>query len=150
MKPVKLVVLACLCGVAVSASAKDKESLKDRLKDQAVQMVISEMSTNELNEVASFFGSVSEKYKPTFEKFWTDFGESKDRMAVLVDYLPKAEEAYADAKAMKVPAKFAAKKEEYLNKFDQILSTVKLSAAMLGVKRPEKAAKAKKEAKNEK
>ena len=145
MKAMKPVVLACLCGVAAVASAKDKDSLKSRLKEQAVQMAMSMMPTNELNEAAGFFGPVSKKYKPTFEKFWADFKSSKDRLAVLSDYLPKAEAAYADAKAMKVPEKYVAKKNEYLDKFDQFLSTVKMSAAALGVK-----GKAKKETKNEK
>ena len=145
MKTMRLVMLVCLCGAAVSAPAKDKESLKSRLKEQAVQMAMSMMPTNELNEAAGFFGPVSKKYKPTFEKFWTDFKSSKDRLAVLSDYLPKAEEAYADAKAMKVPEKYAAKKEAYLDKFDQFLSAVKMSAAALGVK-----GKAKEEAKDEK
>ena len=130
MKTMRLVVLVCLCGAAVSAPAKDKESLKSRLKEQAVQMAMSMMPTNELNEAAGFFGPVSKKYKPTFEKFWADFKSSKDRLAVLSDYLPKAEEAYADAKAMKVPAKYEAEKAEYIKMASAFVTMLRLSSAL--------------------
>ena len=136
MKATKIVVLMCLCGVASVASAKD--SLKDQLKAHAEQAVLSMLPTNAVNEAAGFFGPVTKKYLPTFEKFRAEFRTTTNKLSVVERYLPKAKEAYAEAKAMKIPEKYAAKKEEYLKMFDKFLSAVDMAVAAFGTKMAEK------------
>ena len=132
MKAMKTVVLMCLCGVASVASAKD--SLKDQLKAHAEQAVMAMLPTNAVNEAAGFFGPVTKKYLPVFEKFTAEYQSATNKFAVVEQYLPKAKAAYAEAKAMKIPEKYAAKKEEYLKMFDRFLSAVDMAVAAFGTK----------------
>ena len=132
MKAMKIVVLMCLCGVASVASAKD--SLKDQLKAHAEQAVMSMLPTNAVNEAAGFFGPVTKKYLPVFEKFQAEYKSATNKFAVVEQYLPKAKEAYAEAKAMKIPEKYVAKKAEYLKMFDRFISAVDVAVVAFGTK----------------
>ena len=132
MKAMKTVVLMCLCGVASVASAKD--SLKDQLKAHAEQAVMSMLPTNAVNEAAGFFGPVTKKYLPVFEKFQAEYKSATNKFAVVEQYLPKAKEAYAEAKAMKIPEKYVAKKAEYLKMFDRFISAVDVAVVAFGTK----------------
>ena len=139
MKATKIVVLMCLCGVASVASAK--ESLKDQLKAHAEQAVMSMLPTNAVNEAAGFFGPVTKKYLPVFEKFQAEYKSATNKFAVVEQYLPKAKEAYAEAKAMKIPEKYAAKKAEYLKMFDRFISAVDVAVVAFGTKLADKEGK---------
>ena len=139
MKAMKNVVLMCLCGVASVASAKD--SLKDQLKAHAEQAVMSMLPTNAVNEAAGFFGPVTKKYLPVFEKFQAEYKSATNKFAVVEQYLPKAKEAYAEAKAMKIPEKYAAKKAEYLKMFDRFISAVDVAVVAFGTKLADKEGK---------
>ena len=139
MKVTKIVVLMCLCGVAPVASAKD--SLKAQLKAHAEQAVLSMLPTNAVNEAAGFFGPVTKKYLPVFEKFQAEYQSATNKFAVVEQYLPKAKAAYAEAKAMKIPEKYAAKKAEYLKMFDKFLSAVDVAVVTFGTKMADKEGK---------
>ena len=139
MKAMKIVVLMCLCGVASVASAKD--SLKDQLKAHAEQAVMSMLPTNAVNEAAGFFGPVTKKYLPVFEKFQAEYKSATNKFAVVEQYLPKAKEAYAEAKSMKIPEKYVAKKAEYLKMFDRFLSAADVAVVAFGTKLADKEGK---------
>ena len=139
MKAMKIVVMMCLCVVASVASAKD--SLKDQLKARAEQAVLSMLPTNAVNEAAGFFGPVTKKYLPVFEKFQAEYKSATNKFAVFEQYLPKAKKAYAEAKAMKIPEKYAAKKAEYLKMFDRFISAVDVAVVAFGTKLADKEGK---------
>ena len=135
MRAMKTIVLMCLCGMASVAPAKD--SLKARLKAHAEQAVMAMLPTNAVNEAAGFFGPVTKKYLPVFEKFQAEYKSATNKFSVVEQYLPKAKEAYTEAKAMKIPEKYAAKKAEYLEMFDKFLSAVDMAVVAFGTKMTE-------------
>ena len=124
--------VVALLAVAVVRPVEAKPSLKEQLKANAEKMAMEMLPTNAVNEAAGFFGPVTKKYLPTFNAFQKEFKAAKDKLPVVEKYLPKAREAYAEAKAMKVPVKYVAKKDEYLKMFDQFLSAVSFSVAAFG------------------
>ena len=128
MRAMKTIVLMCLCGVASVAPAKD--SLKARLKAHAEQAVMAMLPTNAVNEAAGFFGPVTKKYLPVFEKFQAEYKSATNKFSVVEQYL-------AEAKAMKIPEKCAAEKAEYLARFDKVLSAVDMAVVAFGTKMTE-------------
>ena len=117
MRAMKTIVLMCLCGVASVAPAKD--SLKARLKAHAEQAVMAMLPTNAVNEAAGFFGPVTKKYLPVFEKFQAEYKSATNKFSVVEQYLPKA------------------KKAEYLAMFDKFLSAVDMAVVAFGTKMTE-------------
>ena len=87
MRAMKTIVLMCLCGVASVAPAKD--SLKARLKAHAEQAVMAMLPTNAVNEAAGFFGPVTKKYLPVFEKFQAEYKSATNKVSVVEQYLPR-------------------------------------------------------------
>ena len=83
-----------------------------------------------LNKVAGFFGPVTKKYLPTVNKFQDEYLKAPKKREVIVKYLPQAEAALADAKAMKVPARFEKEKQDYLLMAQTFLTVVKFSTTM--------------------
>ena len=81
MRAMKTIVLMCLCGVASVAPAKD--SLKARLKAHAEQAVMAMLPTNAVNEAAGFFGPVTKKYLPVFEKFQAEYKSASNKFSVV-------------------------------------------------------------------
>jgi len=122
---VKLVVMLGMCGAAMVAAAKP--TFKEQLKAQSEQMLVSMLPTNAVHEAMGFFGPVTKKYMPEFQKFNDEYLASTNKMAVVEKYLPKAQCAYNDACAMKVPAKYEAKKQEYLKLFSRFLTAAQMA-----------------------
>lgn len=83
-----------------------------------------------LYRAQGFFGPVVKKYQPTFQRFQTEFQAAKNKRAVIEKYLPDAESALADARAMKVPSKYEAEKAEYLRLADAFMSALRFSVAL--------------------
>ena len=129
MKVAKTVVLMGLC-CAAALTASAGKSLKETLRANAEQMAMSMLPTNAVNEAAGFFAPVTKKYLPTFERFCGEYRASKDKLAVVEKYLP-------EAKAMKVPAKYVAKKDEYLRMFDKFIAAVDVAVAAFESNRKE-------------
>lgn len=136
MKVAKTVVLMGLC-CAAALTASAGKSLKEALRANAEQMAMSMLPTNAVNEAAGFFVPVTKKYLPTFERFCGEYRASKDKLAVVEKYLPKAKAAYGEAKAMKVPAKYVAKKDEYLRMFNEFIAAVDVAVAAFESNRKE-------------
>ena len=96
------------------------------------QLAMSLLPTNVMNEAAGFFGPVSKRYMPVFERFGEEYETSSDKMAVIAKYLPQAEAALAEAKKMRVPPRFEAEKAKYIRLFDVVMASARLSVRLSG------------------
>ena len=118
----KIVLAAAFLGFALSAfSAPPVE-----------QLAMSLLPTNVLNEAAGFFGPVTKRYMPVFEKFGAEYEASSDKIAVIAKYLPQAESALAEAKKMRVPPRFESEKAKYIRLFDVVMASARLSVRLSG------------------
>ena len=97
---------------------------------RAEQMALAMLPQDKFNEAAGFFGPVSKKYLPTFQKFQAEYLAAKEKLPVLRKYMPDAEAAFADAKAMKVPARYEAKKAEYVKMLEGFMGVLRWSMAL--------------------
>ena len=98
------------------------------------QLAMSLLPTNVLNEAAGFFGPVTKRYMPVFEKFGAEYEASKDKVGVIAKYLPQAEKALAEAKKMRVPPRFKAEKANYIRLFDVVMTSARLAVHLSGGK----------------
>lgn len=98
------------------------------------QLAMSLLPTNVLNEAAGFFGPVTKRYMPVFERFGAEYEASPDKMTVIAKYLPQAEAALAEAKKMRVPPRFEAEKAKYIRLFDMVMASARLSVRLSGLK----------------
>ena len=96
------------------------------------QLAMSLLPTNVLNEAAGFFGPVTKRYMPVFEKFGAEYEASSDKIAVIAKYLPQAESALAEAKKMRVPPRFESEKAKYIRLFDVVMASARLSVRLSG------------------
>ena len=94
---------------------------------RAEQMALAMLPQDKFNEAAGFFGPVSKKYLPTFQKFQREYLAAREKLPVLRKYMPDAEAALADAKAMKVPARYEAKKAEYVKMLEGFMGAFRWS-----------------------
>ena len=136
---VRCVLIAVLSAIAVAASgattaagtaAKPKEvkatGMAARIEAMAEKLVPQE----KLNKAMGFFGPVTKKYLPVFKQFNTEYLAATKKMPVIVKYVPEAENALAEAKAMKVPAKYEAEKAEYIKMASAFVTMLRLSTAL--------------------
>ena len=98
------------------------------------QLAMSLLPTNVLNEAAGFFGPVTKRYMPVFERFGAEYEASPDKMTVIAKYLPQAEAALAEAKNMRVSPRFEAEKAKYIRLFDMVMASARLSVRLSGLK----------------
>ncbi|MBQ3341933.1 MAG: hypothetical protein IJG84_08585 [Kiritimatiellae bacterium] len=98
------------------------------------QLAMSLLPTNVLNEAAGFFGPVTKRYMPVFERFGAEYEASPDKMTVIAKYLPQAEAALAEAKNMRVSPRFEAEKAKYIRLFDVVMASARLSVRLSGLK----------------
>jgi len=99
---------------------------------RAEQMALAVMPQEKFNEAAGFFGPVAKKYLPTFNRFRRDYEAAPEKLPVVAKYLPSAEAALADARAMKVPPKYEAKKAEYLKMIDAFMGVLRMTLKFAG------------------
>ena len=98
------------------------------------QLTMSLLPTNVMNEAAGFFGPVTKKYMPVFERFGAEYEAASDKLPVIAKYLPQAESALAEAKRMRVPLRFEAEKAKYIRLFDMVLASARMSVRFAGLK----------------
>ena len=79
-----------------------------------------------VNAAVGFFAPVAKKYMPEFESFSAAYETAADKTAVVARYLPTADKAMAEARAMSVPAKYEQEKARYLQIFDAALVAAKM------------------------
>ena len=138
MTRVILLALPALAVSAIAASAKapaaksaapskPTAAAKQSLCERALEALV---PADIANEAAGFFGPVSKKYMPQFEAFERAYAESPDKVAVVAKYLPVAEQALAEARQMRVPARYEQTKSKYILLFDSALKAAKLTVKM--------------------
>ena len=117
--PLVVVLLSSLPSPALDAAA-----LKAACAAKVEQLATKMLPEKELNEMLGFFGPVSKKYLPVFNRFNTEYLDGTNKIATVRKYLPQANAALAEAKAMKVPARYEAKKADYISKLETFLKLV--------------------------
>ncbi len=83
-----------------------------------------------IDHIAGFFGPVTKRYMPTFEKFNDEYLAAKDKIPVVKKYLPEAEKALGEARQMRVPQRYEAEKAKYIKSFEVLLASAKLSVKL--------------------
>ena len=124
MKKFALTLFVLMAGMA---SAVDTAALKSACADKLEQLAEKMIPQKELNEAMGFFGPVTKKYLPVFNRFNDEYLSGSNKIAVVKKYLPKADAALAEATAMKIPAKYEQQKAGYLQKARAFLTLVKLT-----------------------
>lgn len=124
MKKFALTLFVLMAGMA---SAVDTAALKSACADKLEQLAEKMIPQKELNEAMGFFGPVTKKYLPVFNRFNDEYLSGSNKIAVVKKYLPKADAALAEAMEMKIPAKYEQQKAGYLQKARAFLTLVKLT-----------------------
>ena len=94
--------------------------------ERAAAAVVAKYSQQELREVMGFFAPVVKKWRPTAEKFGSEYTASTNRTAVISRYLPKARQALEDARRMRLPPKYEPQREKYLTVAEALYMTISL------------------------
>ena len=124
MKEIALTLFVLMAGMA---SAVDTAALKSACAAKLEQLAEKMVPKKELNEAMGFFGPVTKKYLPVFNRFNDEYLSGSNKIAVVKKYLPKADAALAEATAMKIPPKYEQQKAGYLQKARAFLTLVKLT-----------------------
>jgi len=123
----RLPLLLLLAVFSLTAECVDTAALKAKCADTVEQLAQSMIPKEKLNKAMGFFGPVTKKYLPVFNTFNAEYQKSTNKIATIRKYLPQADSALAEAKAMKVPAKYEAEKAEYIQMAEGFLMMVKLT-----------------------
>ena len=113
---------------SLSAAALDKAAVKAACADKMEQLAMRMLPQEKFNRALGFFGPVTKRYMPVFERFNETYLASTNKMAVIRQYLPKARAAVDEAKAMKIPAKYEQEKAEYIRMAEAFLTVMNLTA----------------------
>jgi len=114
----------------LGGEAVDTAALKAKCANKVERLAQAMLPQEKLNRAMGFFGPVTKKYLPVFNAFNAEYLASQNKMAVVKKYLPKADAALAEAKAMKVPAKYEAEKAEYVQMAESFLMMAKLTVRL--------------------
>ena len=124
----RLLLLTAVLQLSLPSPAVDAAALKAACAAKVEQLAERMLPEKELNEMLGFFGPVSKKYLPVFKQFNTEYLDGTNKLATVKKYLPQANAALAEAKAMKVPARYEAKKASYISKLETFLKLVNFTA----------------------
>ena len=97
---------AILAAACFAAPAVDATALKQKAAARLERLAEKMMPKKDLDEMLGFFGPVTKKYMPAFQQFNAEYLAGTNKLATVKKYLPKANSALNEAKAMKVPAKY--------------------------------------------
>lgn len=111
--------------VAPKAAETKATSAKPSKYEQMLKMMLPQ---EKLDQAAVMFAPVALKYMPVAEQFRGEFAQSKDKRAVIVKYMPQAESALAEAKAMEVPPELANDKADFIRTVDALIKVMKFAA----------------------
>ena len=124
------VVLGFVSAAALAAPVSAK-SASTQVASSKFELLAQKMLPEEkVNRAAGFFGPVVKKYLPTFQKFQQEYATATGKRAIIEKYLPDAQNALAEAKVMKVPAKYEQEKAEYIQMCSAFLSVLNVSLAV--------------------
>ena len=123
-------VFCCAIGISLtlSAAALDKASLKAACVDKVEQLAQKMLPQEKFNRALGFFGPVTKKYMPVFERFNGEYLTSTNKMAIVRKYLPQAWSALDEAKAMRIPVKYEKEKADYIKMGEAFLMVLNLTA----------------------
>ena len=123
------VVLCLALGLQAGAeAAKSPKTVKATgLAARLEQVAYAMLPEEKLNRAMGFFGPVTKKYLPVFNQFQKEYNVAEKKLPVIAKYAPQAEKALADAKEMKVPAKYEAEKAEYVKMAEGFVMMLKMS-----------------------
>lgn len=91
------------------------------------RMAMSLFPQEKIDHVAGFFGPVTKKYLPAFDRFNDEYLAARDKMPVIKKYLPQAEAALEEARRMRVPPRYEAEKAQYIKTFEMLLASARFS-----------------------
>ena len=120
----RLLFLTAVLLLSLPSPAIDAAALKAACAAKVEQLAERMLPEKEVNEMLGFFGPVSKKYLPVFKQFNTEYLDGTNKIATVKKYLPQANAALAEAKTMKVPARYEAKKAAYISKLETFLKLV--------------------------
>lgn len=113
---------------SLSSAALDKAAIKAACVDKMEQLAMRMLPQEKFDRALGFFGPVTKKYMPVFQRFNETYLASSNKMAVVRQYLPQARSAVDEAKAMKIPAKYEQEKAEYIRMAEAFLTVMNLTA----------------------
>ena len=119
---------AALALVSLTSQALDKAALKTAFANKVEALAEKMLPQKEVDEMMGFFGPVTKKYLPVFKSFNTEYLSGTNKLATVRKYLPQADAALAEARAMRIPPKYEPQKATYLKRLEAFLSIVKLMA----------------------
>ena len=119
---------AILAAACFAAPAVDATALKQKAAARLERLAEKMMPKKDLDEMLGFFGPVTKKYLPVFKSFNTEYLSGTNKLATVRKYLPKADAALAEARAMRIPPKYETQKETYLKRLETFLTVVKFTA----------------------
>ena len=119
---------AALALVSLTAPALDKAALKTAFANKVEALAEKMLPQKEVDEMMGFFGPVTKKYLPVFKSFNTEYLSGTNKLATVRKYLPQADAALAEARAMRIPPKYETQKATYLKRLETFLTVVKFTA----------------------
>lgn len=124
----RIVCLVLTLLAAGPAAALDKAAIKAACVDKMEQLAQKMLPQEKLDRALGFFGPVTKKYMPVFQKFNDEYLASTNKMATVRKYLPRARSALDEAKAMKIPAKYEQEKADYIRMGEAFLAVMNFTA----------------------
>ena len=124
----RVLLAAALAFVSLTSPALDKAALKTAFANKVEALAEKMLPQKEVDEMMGFFGPVTKKYLPVFKSFNTEYLSGTNKLATVRKYLPKADAALAEARAMRIPPKYETQKETYLKRLETFLTVVKFTA----------------------
>jgi len=109
------------------ARAADAAALKAACANKIERLAAAMVPQEKMNRAMGLFGPVTKKYQPVFNRFNAEYQASANKIATVKKYLPKADAALKEARAMKIPAKYEKEKAEYIQMAEAFLMMVKLT-----------------------
>ena len=114
--------------VSLTAPALDKAALKTAFANKVEALAEKMLPQKDVDEMMGFFGPVTKKYLPVFKSFNTEYLSGTNKLATVRKYLPQADAALAEARAMRIPPKYETQKATYLKRLETFLTVVKFTA----------------------
>ena len=125
---VVLVVIGLAGGTLAATGAQNGKVVKSTgMAAKLEQLAAAMLPEEKMNRAMGFFGPVTKKYLPVFDQFQREYSVATKKLPVIAKYAPQTERALADAKAMKVPAKYEAEKAEYIKMAEGFVLMLKMS-----------------------
>lgn len=130
VRGIVFVVLTVAAGLQAPASTAPAPAAKPNACER---LVASLLPPEKINEMVGFFAPVAKKYLPEFDRFSRDYQLSTNKLSTVAAYLPVADKALAEAKEMRVSARFEQQKANYLKLLRAVLVSARLTTRLGGV-----------------